>query len=74
MRIHLAQRAGPFVASTTPWLAEFTSHVLLENKGASQWDTVIQITGQGYFWRSDLCHLANADRDVPQAEGTGAAR
>ena len=74
MRIHLAQRTEALVLHIAPWLAEFTSHVLLENKGVPQWDTVIDITGWGYFWRSDLCHLANADRDVPQSERTGAAR
>jgi hypothetical protein len=57
MRIHLAQRAEAFAASMTPWLAEITSHVLLENKGVPWRDTVIQITRRGYFWRSDLYHL-----------------
>jgi hypothetical protein len=54
MRIHLAQQAGP----CDPWLTEITAYVLVENNGVLKEDTVIQITGWGYFWRSDLYHLA----------------
>jgi hypothetical protein len=54
MRIHLAQQAGP----CDPWLTEITAYVLMEHNGVPKQDTVIQITAWGYFWRSDLYHLA----------------
>jgi hypothetical protein len=62
MRIHLAQQGGFFGALRDPWLAEITALVLVENSGVPDRDTVIFVTGRGYFWSSDMYHLAHTAR------------
>jgi hypothetical protein len=57
MRIHLAQQARVLGDCMTPWPAEMTADVLVENSGVRKRDTVMKITGRSYFWRCDLYHL-----------------